>query len=172
MTVYFLYQRLCLIGQQRESHVIPVNDVHFFIDNHIHAFGKRQQPVVCAIELGDFAFFIHQQSHVFQAVLGDKPAVRFGRIPRQAEDFDFFGFVFFNILLKLNKLAYSKLCVVFGIESQYHSAMIFDSIAELPCFAVLVDQCEIRSKLAGSGRGCFDIRSRAGGHDEKKKENK
>jgi hypothetical protein len=155
MTVYFPHQRLRLIGQQRESHVIPVNDVHFFIDNHIHAFGKGQKPVVGVVELGDFAFFIHQQSHVFQAVLGYKLAVRFGRIPRQAENFDFFGFVFFNILLKLNKLADSKLGVVFGIESQYHGAMIFDSIAEFPYVALLIGQCKIRGYLAGNRGGVF-----------------
>jgi len=88
-------------------------------------------------------------------VLGDKLAVRFGRIPRQAEDFDFFGFVFFNVLLKLNKLADSKLCIVFGIESQYHSAMIFDSIAEFPSVALLIGQCKIRGCLTGNRGGVF-----------------
>lgn len=172
MTVYFPHQRLRLIGQQRESHVIPVNDIHFFIDNHIDAFGKRKQPVVRVIYFGNLAFFIHQQGHVFQVVLGDKLAVRFDRISRQAENFNFFGFVFFNVLLKLNKLADSKLCVVFGIESQYHSAMIFDSIAEFPCFTILIGKCKIGSYLTGSRRRCFDIRSCTGRYYEKEYENK
>jgi len=105
-------------------------------------------------------------------MLGDKFAVRFGGIPRQAEDFDIFGFVFFDVLLKLNKLAYSKLGIVFGIKGEHHGVIIFYSISERPCLAVLIGQREIRSNLSGNGRRCFDIRCRAGGHDEKKKENK
>ncbi len=106
--------------------------------------------MVRVVELGDLAFFIHQKGHVFQAVLGDELAVRFGRIPRQAEYLNFFGFVLLNVLLKLNKLAYSKLCIVFGIESQYHSAMMFDSIAEFPYVALLIGQCKIRGCLTGN----------------------
>jgi hypothetical protein len=96
-------------------------------------------------------------------VLGDKLAVRFGGIPRQAEDFDIIGFVFFDVLLKLNKLAYSKLGVVFGIKGEHHGAVIFYGIAELPHFTVLIGQREIRGELTGNGMRCFDIRSRAGG---------
>jgi len=95
-------------------------------------------------------------------VLGDKLAVRFGRIPRQAEDFDIFGVVFFNVLLKLNKLAYSKPGVVFGIKSEHHGAVIFRDIAEFPGFTVLIGKCKIRGNLTGGGRRCLDIRSRAG----------
>lgn len=152
-----------LVGQEREAHVFFVNNVHALIDNHINAFGKRKQPVVRIVHFGNPALFIHQQSHIFQAVLGDKLAVRFGGIPRQAEDFDIIGFVFFDVLLKLNKLAYSKLGVVFGIKGEHHGAVIFYGIAELPHFTVLIGQREIRGELTGNGMRCFDIRSRAGG---------
>jgi len=54
--------------------------------------------------------------------------------------FLFFGFVFFDVLLKLNKLAYSKLGVVLGIKGEHHGAIIFHGIAEFPCFAVLIGQ--------------------------------
>lgn len=106
--------------------------------------------MVRVVELGDLAFLIHQQGHILQAVLGDELAVRFGRIPGQTKDFYFLGFVFFNVLLKLNKLADSKLCIVFGIESQHHSAMMFDSIAEFPSVALLIGQRKIRGCLTGN----------------------
>ncbi len=151
-----------LIRQERKPHIVSVNDIHFFIDDHIDAFGKRQQPVVGFVHFGDSAFFIHQQGHVFQAVLGDKLAVRFGRVSRQAEDFDIFGVVFFDVLLKLNKLAYSKLGVVFGIKGEHDGTILFDGIAEFPSFPVLIGKCKIGSYLTGDGSCRSDIRSRAG----------
>jgi hypothetical protein len=95
-------------------------------------------------------------------VLGSEFPVGFGRIPRQSKNFDFSRFVFFNVLLKLNKLANSLFCVVFGIKGEHDGPIIFKRIAELPEFAVLIGQCEIHSGMTGRVGSVLNIPSRAG----------
>ncbi len=128
--------------------------------------------MVGIIEFGDFAFFVDEQRHAFQAVFGDKLAMRFGRISRQAKDLNFSGFVFFDVLLKLNKLANSDAGVIFGIKGENNGLIIFKRIAERPEFAVLVGQCKIRRGLGGRGRCVFYIRSGAAAQSQKHKRNK
>ena len=84
-----------------------------------------------------------------KAMFGDELAVRFGRIARQAEDFDFSCFVFRDVLLKLNKLANSDAGVVLGVKGEHNGVIIFERIAQFPQFAVLVGQCEIDGGLTG-----------------------
>ncbi len=129
MTVDFAQKRLRLIGKKRKAHIFAVDDIHLLIDDQIHALRKRQDPVVCVIELGDFAFFIDEQRHVVQSVFGDEFAVRFGRIAREPQDFDFSCFVFCDVLLKLNKLAYSGAGVVLGIKGHNDGVVIFERFA-------------------------------------------
>ena len=88
--------------------------------------------MISVVELGDFAFFIHQKRHVIEAVLGDKVAVGFGGIAVYAQNFDVTLFVFFDVLLKLNKLFNSEACVVFGIKRQHDAAVICQNFAECP----------------------------------------
>lgn len=83
--------------------------------------------MVCVVEFGDLALCINEQRHVVQAVLGDELAVRFGRIARESQDLHFSCFIFGDVLLKLNKLAYSDPGVVFGVKREHHSAIVLES---------------------------------------------
>jgi hypothetical protein len=95
-------------------------------------------------------------------VLGDKVAVGLGRIARQTEDFDLSCFVFRDVLLKLNKLAYSDPGVVLGIKGEDNGVIIFENVAQFPQFAVLVGQREIDGGLTGHGRCALQLCRYAG----------
>jgi len=169
--VDFSDQCFRLIRKQCEAHVLSVYDVHLFVDDQINPPRQGQKPVVCIIHFGNFAFFVNQQRHAGKTVLGDKVAVRLGRIPRQAENFNLTRFVLCNVLLKLNKLANSLLCVVFGVKGKHHGAMILENVAEFPQFAVLIGQCEIISGLTGYGSCVLYVCSGTGRQNEKNERN-
>jgi len=169
MTVDFAQKRLRLIGKKRKAHIFAVDDIHLLTDDQINALRKRQDPVVRVIAFGDFALFIDEQRHVVQLVLGDELAVRFGRIARESQDFYFSGFVFSDVLLKLNKLANSGAGVVFGIKGQHHGFIVFERFGQRPHFAVLIGQRKVRGFLTGRDRVVSDVRIRAGGKCHKRK---
>jgi hypothetical protein len=81
--------------------------------------------VIRVIELGDSAFVVHQERHAAKAVLGDKLAVRFGRVSRESQDLNVSFVIFGDVLLKLNKLANSVFCVVLGIKGKDNGLIIF-----------------------------------------------
>jgi len=132
IVINFSQQRFCLVFQQAKAHVLSINNVHFFINNDVNAFGKRQKPVVGVVKFGDFAFFIHQKRHFIEFMFGNKIAVRFGGITAQAQNFDIALFVFLDVLLKLNKLFNSEASIIFGIKSEYYSPMLFQNFAKRP----------------------------------------
>jgi hypothetical protein len=51
------------------------------------------------------------------------------RVAAVADDFNFTRFVFFNILLKLNKLTNSLFGIVFGVKGKHHCAMNLEHVA-------------------------------------------
>jgi hypothetical protein len=98
------------------------------INDQVNPSRHGQKPMVCIIHFGDFSSLVNQQGNIVQIVFRDKIAVRFGGISVDAYYLDSSRFVFFNVLLKLNKLANSPLGIIFGIKGQHHAPIILEDI--------------------------------------------
>ena len=98
------------------------------------------------VGVDDFASFIDQQRHVIQPVLFDKGPVRLGGIPADTQDFNFAGFIFVNVLLKLNKLRNSLFGVIFGVKVQ-HDVLAISEVRKTDRLIVLVNTGKCRCIL-------------------------